>query len=657
MNRKQILTHLRSHCCHLKHMISLISLAVLFFLGVGYEGGTAQASASTFYVAPNGDDNNPGTLAKPWRTIQYATSSEAVQPGDTVYIRGGTYNEYIQQERSGVPGNPIVYRNYPGETPVITGSGSWRWHILEQSYIRIEGMSFRDYRKGAIQIRTRNANIKGIEIINNTFENQSQLNNDGAKTIHVTTTDTNFVVSDITIRGNRLLNVDTGDHPAIQIAGEARNIRILDNRIRNTSSIAIGVAGRPDIDQPENILIKGNDISRHGAPGKFSAGIYLDGAGKNIIVEENVIYDGLQGIKVSLEPPAASLVTRYVIIRRNVLFNNSQINLKVGVGGSADNCNQSGRLRKSVAVYNTLFTTLNGSINHRFSCGKNLRWKNNIFVDMSGGDSFQYSLGDNDTVPLATWLLDYNLFYNGDGNGSYRWQGVAYQSLAAFQAASGQDVYSFTGDPKFVDAANGNFQLEADSAARDAGGPLTFTSNAGSGTVIAVAEAWYFTDGLGLQEGDRIRVGDNDPVTVVAVDYANNTLTVDRAIAWQNRDEVNYDYAGAAPDVGAFEFVPQFKLKGVPADRAVYLLWDVNEILPPTAVWQIEYNGPQGTPPSPITGISPDTTQLTLTDLENYTSYEFTLRAMDNGTPLLTDTVRVMPTDIFAFLPHVMKAR
>ncbi|WP_262250058.1 DUF1565 domain-containing protein, partial [Parapedobacter soli] len=46
-------------------------------------------NAATYYVALNGDDANSGTKAHPYATIQRA--QEAVVPGDTVYIRGGTY--------------------------------------------------------------------------------------------------------------------------------------------------------------------------------------------------------------------------------------------------------------------------------------------------------------------------------------------------------------------------------------------------------------------------------------------------------------------------------------------------------------------------------------------------------------------------------------
>src|SRR4051794_11053739 len=45
--------------------------------------------AAEFYVATTGDDANAGTIEKPFATVQRAQQS--ANPGDTVFIRGGTY--------------------------------------------------------------------------------------------------------------------------------------------------------------------------------------------------------------------------------------------------------------------------------------------------------------------------------------------------------------------------------------------------------------------------------------------------------------------------------------------------------------------------------------------------------------------------------------
>jgi len=85
------------------------------------------------------------------------------------------------------------------------------------------------------------------------------------------------------------------------------------------------------------------------------------------------------------------------------------------------------------------------------------------------------------------------------------------------------------------------------------------------------------------------------------------------------------------------------------------LSWTVNTTLPVTSTWRLAYDGPTGDQPSPISDIISPTRAYTLTGLTNYTWYTVTLNGMLGSTPFLTDTVRVMPTDIFVYLPLVLR--
>ena len=71
------------------------------------------------YVAPNGSDSNPGTLASPYATIQHAVNH--LEAGDTIYVRSGTYVEVVIVRQSGTAESPITIAAYPGETPIIDG--------------------------------------------------------------------------------------------------------------------------------------------------------------------------------------------------------------------------------------------------------------------------------------------------------------------------------------------------------------------------------------------------------------------------------------------------------------------------------------------------------------------------------------------------------
>jgi len=84
---------------------------------------TQTPGGTTYYVSPSGNDSNDGlTLGTAWATISHAAdSSSPVGPGDTVYVAAGTYNETVELEKAGTPGNPIVFQGYkttPGDAPL-----------------------------------------------------------------------------------------------------------------------------------------------------------------------------------------------------------------------------------------------------------------------------------------------------------------------------------------------------------------------------------------------------------------------------------------------------------------------------------------------------------------------------------------------------------
>ena len=91
---------------------------------------TAGAAGPDFYVAPDGDDANPGTLEEPLATLAKARDAvrrlkKTAKRPITVALRGGTY--YLSAalvfapEDSGTKSAPIVYQAYKDETPVVSG--------------------------------------------------------------------------------------------------------------------------------------------------------------------------------------------------------------------------------------------------------------------------------------------------------------------------------------------------------------------------------------------------------------------------------------------------------------------------------------------------------------------------------------------------------
>src|ERR1700688_3326672 len=62
------------------------------------------------YVSTEGNDSNPGSAQRPWRTIQRAASS-ALQPGMTIHVAPGTYSTtaVIESSASGTSAKRIRY--------------------------------------------------------------------------------------------------------------------------------------------------------------------------------------------------------------------------------------------------------------------------------------------------------------------------------------------------------------------------------------------------------------------------------------------------------------------------------------------------------------------------------------------------------------------
>ena len=122
---------------------------VLFFTSV-------LQAAQTYYVDnnhPSASDSNPGTLNEPWLTIRHA--AETAEAGDQVFIRTGVYFETVYFDQSGNEGAPVTYSAYPGEKPVIDGTGvteSQNGLVIDKSYINISGLELRNWNDNAIWV-------------------------------------------------------------------------------------------------------------------------------------------------------------------------------------------------------------------------------------------------------------------------------------------------------------------------------------------------------------------------------------------------------------------------------------------------------------------------------------------------------------------------
>jgi hypothetical protein len=132
------------------------------------------ATQATYYVDPiNGMDNNLGSIDQPFKTITKArdvvrTINRKITGDITVYLRGGAYfiSKTIEfnTRDSGTSGHPIIYCNYPGETPVISGGkfiNGWTLFDAKKNIYKASNVTFNFrqlYVNGVKAIRARTPN-------------------------------------------------------------------------------------------------------------------------------------------------------------------------------------------------------------------------------------------------------------------------------------------------------------------------------------------------------------------------------------------------------------------------------------------------------------------------------------------------------------------
>ncbi|MCC6862443.1 MAG: carbohydrate binding domain-containing protein [Bryobacterales bacterium] len=85
----------------------------------------AGLSGADFYVAPSGLPSGDGSIGRPWDLATALAHPPAVKPGDTIWLRGGTYGtgggtRFITY-LAGTASQPIKVRQYAGERAVVDG--------------------------------------------------------------------------------------------------------------------------------------------------------------------------------------------------------------------------------------------------------------------------------------------------------------------------------------------------------------------------------------------------------------------------------------------------------------------------------------------------------------------------------------------------------
>ncbi|MDB6029912.1 MAG: hypothetical protein JWM16_250 [Verrucomicrobiales bacterium] len=120
----------------LKPDVSLSSLLSVGLTTLILQMAVLEANAADLYIAPNGTPAGPGTTNQPY-SLATALSGSVGAPGDTFWLRGGTYKlGHIDTRIQGAAGKPITFRQMPGESARVDGSITF---FESQGYVTLWG--------------------------------------------------------------------------------------------------------------------------------------------------------------------------------------------------------------------------------------------------------------------------------------------------------------------------------------------------------------------------------------------------------------------------------------------------------------------------------------------------------------------------------------
>lgn len=535
--------------------VFLIGIAMLLVL-------VLSVSATDYYIATNGNDNNQGTLSQPWRTISQANSE--LRPGDTVYIRGGSYdfngnNAAIEPVRSGIQDNYITYKNYQNEEVIITNVVHGI-HLINKNYIEVDGIKVigclrSDYEHCCdVPLDEKCHNVRmwvKAEHANHNIIRNCYFENGNAWSGVAFNYECNYnKLLDNTIKAGEAIA-----HP-VEVQYDSNYNLIQGNTIVDGSHATLWIRDSYEVDGTYSRynIVRNNTISN-----QFHHGLRLSNNIEYTLVENNVVHDcwgenallncrGSERDRNFAHHDTGALDSKGYrnILRRNVIITG-------GLGVSP------GSTTRDLTMYhNTMYDCFRGTYSNSKQWCRNNFFKNNLVLDSKQYDLWSYYSGVEQSVPGSIpdepnnqYFIN-NLFHGG----GLSYQGITRSSIEQLENQFPQYfINNIDDDPLVVDKQNRDLRLTENSPAIDAGAWLTKTTSDGSGMNIPVQEAFYFTDGYGVIDGDLIQLeGQSITARITSVNYDTNTLTVDRSLSWTNGQGVSRPYSSTAPDIGAYEF-------------------------------------------------------------------------------------------------------
>ncbi len=457
------------------------------------------------YVSMTGSDSAPGTIEKPFATLQHA--ADVARPGDTVDVRGGTYCQRLAVTGSGTPASGyITYRSAPGETAVLDGGcllpqeGSSAMVSLHNvSYITIKRLVVRNYKTNDPKAVPFGIRIDGhgshINVLKNDVQSIEQLyqglNRVGSGAngfgIAVYGTDSSIPVSDLVIDGNKVHGLHTGSSESLTLNGNVTYFRVSGNQVYDNDNIGIDVIGYepttadPKVDRARDGVVEDNlvyDISSEGNPAyglspsrrgdASSDGIYVDG-GTHVVIQRNVVHDVDFGIEMASEHFGRN--TSHIIARNNLIYFCHDAGISIGGYGE-----HRGGSKDVTIVNNTLYMDNawhagTGEFYMQFHMRHNIFENNIVYIGEPARAMHSRSGPMSAGVPTVT--IDRNLYFYSGSPSAVKWSynHREYNGFEAFLKATGGSHQAFA-DPRFANVYQEDFHLKSGSPAIGAGADL-----------------------------------------------------------------------------------------------------------------------------------------------------------------------------------------
>jgi|GEM_PF-1283101 len=501
-------------------------------------------------------DSNPGTTDQPWCTIGKANSD--LQPGDTVNIREGSYAQPIYPQNSGTQGNYITYKNYKKEEAVIGPiPGGYGIYLRDKNYIKVDGIRTGEMKFWA-DLRASPGNMSSHNIIQNCYFDGSKTSGSGWSGVTLGSVDGN---NRGTSEHNRIIN-NVFTAPCMPsdiiyfIHGDCRYNLIEGNILDGGPHVGI------EMQTLGNGEIMYNVIRKNRIRNELHTTINIYSNSDWNLLEDNVIYDAgdnyqnnFCGSEEDRTRPrwnhGVGIGSYNVIFRRNRLYNNGAFHLISGMTYSEATGNR---------IYHNTFYR---NIYDVYAESSGLDNTDNVFKNNVFHDSVEWSVYHNVDVyyPNDNYFFSNQLIYQGKG---IKWEGIsgAYDVGVSFMEENAPSLWkdNTISEPLFANPDEHDFRLQPGSQMIDSGAFLTnITSGNGSGDTFVVEDSTYFTDGWGVIEGDLIQLeGQPQTARITNIDYSNHTITLDASLSWTTGQGVSLVYEGGSPDIGAYEYDPDF---------------------------------------------------------------------------------------------------